>query len=222
MINRLVALIGMMKSKSAPIDSTTVSSDEESMKDYKVTITVRNNYLLTAMEENGIKNAAELARLSNVAPYQVGEYLNLKVTPYSERTGKLRTSAKRIADCLKRLPEDLFPPQHLNQPLAKNKAEFELDMEQVGTLVEATTPQALLEHREGIEAVHKCMNSLSEKEVRVLRGRYGFDGDEETLDQIGAELNLSRERIRHIEMKALNKLRHSSNRRVLREVFTDG
>lgn len=192
------------------------------MKDYKVTITVRNNYLLTAMEENGIKNASELARLSGVAPCVVGEYLKLKKAPYSEKRGTISPAVKRIADCLKRLPEDLFPPQHLNQPLAKNKAEFELDIEQVGALIEATTPQVLLEHKEDIEAVHKCMSSLSEKEVRVLRGRYGFDGDEETLDQIGAELNLSKEMIRHIEMKALNKLRHSSNRRVLREVFTDG
>jgi RNA polymerase primary sigma factor len=53
------------------------------------------------------------------------------------------------------------------------------------------------------------LGTLSTREQRILELRFGFvDGREKTLDQIGKEFNLTRERIRQIEAKALAKLRH--------------
>ena len=82
----------------------------------------------------------------------------------------------------------------------------------------ATTPedaasQTLL--REQIEAV---LGSLSGREQRVLRLRFGLDdGNARTLDEVGREFGLTRERIRQIEALALRKLRHPSRSRKLRE-----
>ena len=53
------------------------------------------------------------------------------------------------------------------------------------------------------------MSSLSDREARVIRLRFGIeDGYARTLDQIGRTFGVSRERIRQIEERALNKLRH--------------
>lgn len=54
------------------------------------------------------------------------------------------------------------------------------------------------------------LSTLSPREEKILRLRYGFDGREKTLEEIGAELHVTRERIRQIELRALRKLRHPS------------
>ncbi len=62
---------------------------------------------------------------------------------------------------------------------------------------------------------------ISKREEYILRLRYGFiDGEEHTLDSIGKELGITRERIRQLEAKALNKLRMNSKTKEL-AVYTD-
>ena len=58
------------------------------------------------------------------------------------------------------------------------------------------------------EEVKAWMQTLSDREQRVITLRFGLDGeDEQTLEAIGRELNLTRERVRQIEHEALGKLR---------------
>jgi len=58
------------------------------------------------------------------------------------------------------------------------------------------------------EAIKAWMQTLSDREQRVITLRFGLDGeDEQTLEAIGRELNLTRERVRQIESEALGKLR---------------
>ena len=59
------------------------------------------------------------------------------------------------------------------------------------------------------DRVNNMLDSLREKEALVLKLRFGFEGSESlSLDQIGKQLNLTRERVRQIENEALSKLRH--------------
>ena len=58
--------------------------------------------------------------------------------------------------------------------------------------------------------------SLSEREQKVLELRFGLgDGDARTLDEIGRQFQVTRERIRQIEAKALRKMRHPTRLRQL-------
>ncbi|MFC2161530.1 sigma-70 family RNA polymerase sigma factor [Acidobacteriota bacterium] len=66
------------------------------------------------------------------------------------------------------------------------------------------------------EHIEKALEDLSDRENRILRMRFGLNSEREhTLDEIGRLFNVTRERIRQIEMKALKKLRGSSSGNVL-------
>ena len=69
--------------------------------------------------------------------------------------------------------------------------------------------------REQVEAV---LNSLSDRERKVLRLRFGLeDGRTRTLEEVGREFSVTRERIRQIEAKALRKLRHPARSQKLKD-----
>ncbi len=69
----------------------------------------------------------------------------------------------------------------------------------------------------------EALGTLSPREAEILRLRYGLDtnGEERTLEEVGRHFNVTRERIRQIEGKALAKLRHPSRCRRLKEFFLD-
>ncbi|CAI8053771.1 RNA polymerase sigma factor SigA, partial [Geodia barretti] len=68
------------------------------------------------------------------------------------------------------------------------------------------------------EQIADVLSTLSEREARVLELRFGLgDGISHTLEQVGQEFGVTRERIRQIEAKALKKLRHPSHSRKLRD-----
>ena len=68
------------------------------------------------------------------------------------------------------------------------------------------------------EQVDDVLASLSDRERRVLRLRFGLeDGRSRTLEEVGRDFGVTRERIRQIEAKALRKLRHPSRSRKLRD-----
>jgi RNA polymerase primary sigma factor len=73
-----------------------------------------------------------------------------------------------------------------------------------------------------IEQLNEALETLSEREADVIRGRFGLDdGKQKTLDEIGAEYGLTRERIRQIEVKAMSKLKHPSQANLLRDFLED-
>ena len=68
------------------------------------------------------------------------------------------------------------------------------------------------------EQLMEVLNTLTDREQKVLRLRFGLDdGRTRTLEEVGKEFNVTRERIRQIEAKALRKLRHPSRSRKLKD-----
>ena len=68
------------------------------------------------------------------------------------------------------------------------------------------------------EQLNDVMGTLTSREAKVLRLRFGLeDGKARTLEEVGKEFNVTRERIRQIEAKALRKLRHPSRSKKLRD-----
>jgi RNA polymerase primary sigma factor len=72
------------------------------------------------------------------------------------------------------------------------------------------------------EMTEQVLNELTPREERVIKMRFGLeDGTERTLEEVGREFGVTRERIRQIEAKALRKLRHPSRTRQLRPFVPD-
>jgi RNA polymerase primary sigma factor len=72
------------------------------------------------------------------------------------------------------------------------------------------------------EQIEEALKSLTEREAKVLKMRFGLgDGNEHTLEEVGQQFKVTRERIRQIEAKALRKLKHPSRSKKLRS-FTNG
>ena len=73
------------------------------------------------------------------------------------------------------------------------------------------------------EQLVEVLGTLTEREQKVLRLRFGLDdGRARTLEEVGKEFNVTRERIRQIEAKALRKLRHPSRSRKLKDYLDLG
>ena len=69
------------------------------------------------------------------------------------------------------------------------------------------------------ETIIKVLSTLTPREERVLRMRYGIGMDtDHTLEEVGQQFSVTRERIRSIQEKALRKLRHPDRSRTLRNV----
>jgi RNA polymerase primary sigma factor len=94
------------------------------------------------------------------------------------------------------------------------------DGSELGHLIEdrdAIAPEEAVAESMVREQLRKVLESLDGREQRVLRLRFGLDdGHPRTLEEIGKEIGLTRERIRQIEAGALRKLRHPSRSRKLR------
>ena len=85
---------------------------------------------------------------------------------------------------------------------------------------ETASPQEAAEETEMYTLAELALASLSEREQQILSMRFGL-GDQEacTLEEVGAILNISRERVRQLEKRAMSRLRHSSAKSLLNDYF---
>ena len=82
----------------------------------------------------------------------------------------------------------------------------------------AITPNERVETTMLKEQLESVLTTLTPREVKVLRLRYGIgDNKPRTLEEVGKVFNVTRERIRQIEAKALRKLRHPSRSKKLKD-----
>ena len=83
---------------------------------------------------------------------------------------------------------------------------------------EALAPDDAASHILLKEQLSGVLSTLTDREEKVLRLRFGLqDGRSRTLEEVGKEFNVTRERIRQIEAKALRKLRHPSRSKKLKD-----
>ena len=147
---------------------------------------------------------------SSAPPTRMVQELGREPTP-EEVAQKLRLSPEKVEEILK-IAQD---PVSLETPVGEEDdshlGDFIQDNEASEPL-EATATNLLREQLE------KAMASLTPREEKVLRLRFGFeDGKPHTLEEVGKKFNVTRERVRQIESKALRRLRHPSKSKALRD-----
>ena len=83
---------------------------------------------------------------------------------------------------------------------------------------DAPAPAEAASHTLLKEQLNEVLNTLTEREAKVLKLRFGLeDGKSRTLEEVGQRFEVTRERIRQIEAKALRKLRHPSRSKKVKD-----
>jgi len=132
--------------------------------------------------------------------------------PTSEEIAEqMEISAEKVREIIKVSQE----PVSLETPIGEE------DDSHLGDFIEdhtALAPAEAASHQLLKEQVEDVLDSLTERERKVLQLRFGLDdGRSRTLEEVGKEFHVTRERIRQIEAKALRKLRHPSRSRKLKD-----
>lgn len=138
------------------------------------------------------------------------QQLGREPTP-EEIAAEMEISVERVAE-IQKIAQD---PVSLETPIGEE------DDSHLGDFIqdeESPAPHDAASYTMLREQLEEVMNTLTPREAKVLKLRFGLeDGKSRTLEEVGKEFNVTRERIRQIEAKALRKLRHPSRSKKLRD-----
>nr|MDE7379496.1 RNA polymerase sigma factor RpoD [Clostridia bacterium] len=153
-----------------------------------------------------VETINKLTRVSRILLQQLGR----EPTP-AEIAAEMGVSEERVRE-IQKIAQD---PVSLETPIGEEEDSH------LGDFIEddrAITPSDSVSTTMLKETLLSVLNSLTPREEKVLRLRYGVDdGRPRTLEEVGKEFNVTRERIRQIEAKALRKLRHPSRSKHLKD-----
>ena len=132
---------------------------------------------------------------------------------------------EEIAKEMEITPEKVMEIQKIAQdPVSLETPIGEEDDSHLGDFIQdedSPAPQDSAAHTLLKEQLEEVMNTLTPREAMVLKLRFGLeDGKARTLEEVGKQFDVTRERIRQIEAKALRKLRHPSRSKKLRDYMS--
>jgi RNA polymerase sigma factor (sigma-70 family) len=204
--------------------------DDEFVNEYRVKVTVKNNLILTAIEKAGYKSPAAFCREAGMTQTALGNLISMRNPPITA-IGEFSEGAKKLMEFLCLAPTDLWTSEQLTLRLRHNSVERDMNLDgmraalgvnaEEAMLLIASTPEEVMEEKDIQNLIEEQLASITPKEERVLRMRYGIGCAEHTLEEVGKALDLTRERIRQIENKAIRKLKHPQRAVVLKQL-TDG
>jgi RNA polymerase sigma factor (sigma-70 family) len=204
--------------------------DCEMVNEYRVKVTVKNNLILTAIERAGYKNASGFCREAGMTPTALSGLITMKNPPLMV-SGEFSEAAKKLMEILCLAPTDLWTSEQLTLRLKHNSAEREVNLDgmraalginaEEALMLVAPSPEEVMEEKDIQKLMEEQLSSILPREAKVLRMRYGIGCPEHTLEEVGRALDVTRERIRQIEISAMRKLKHPQRGNVLKQL-TDG
>lgn len=190
------------------------------MKDYSVQVKVRNGRIRSAMQERGIESAAELARLAQVYPSDVGKLINLKDLPVL-KDGSWRPLVIKIAEVLNKTPDELFSERQQTEIYNVNEAEKFVSEQSLNKLLAAKLRPAIpysndIEEFVEVDDARTTISALLENNTKywltprdkdIVNGLF-YEG--KTLEEMGDKYGITRERVRQRMKKSLRKMRSAA------------
>jgi len=147
------------------------------------------------------------------ASRQLVQRLGREPTP-EELAAELDMPVEKVIEIIRMAPEPLSLETPVGEQEDSHLGEFIED-------TKAESPADVASNTVLRERLEDVLSTLSEREREVLKLRYGLnDGYSRTLEEVGRVFQVTRERIRQIEAKALKKLRHPSRSKKLKDYAT--
>lgn len=195
------------------------------MDEYRVKVTVRNNLLMTAIEEAGYKSQTDFAKAIGATPQEVNALVAMRQPPINV-DGVFSPLATTMMEFLGACPTDLWSTEQLNMKLKKNSADMKMGLGELKLVLDAVnTPQLEVDMDKSIydeqskELIADMLDSLTPREAKILKLRFGIDCEEHTLTEVGKLYGITASAIRLIEAKALRKMRHPSRSDILKTLL---
>jgi RNA polymerase nonessential primary-like sigma factor len=163
-----------------------------------------------------IRQAVERYITANRRPVRIPNYMQQKLRRFRRENPPSKNGRGPAS---KEVAEALDVPSHIAGRLLEiernavsiNAVENDDDLVTFENSIAASEEEELRDsdRMELEQSLHKALDVVTDKERHVLKRRFGFDGKrEESLDDIGSDMGLSRERIRQIQLRAIERLRH--------------
>ena len=181
------------------------------MSDYRVKIHIRNNRLLSRMEECGYRSVKKFCELNMFSYAAVSELFSGKLKPINEK-GNLTSVAEKVLERLDMNMEEAFTKRQLEgfvqTTFEKNFKEIELKQ----IISPVKNQDLLIMEKETHKVLEKMVNQLNPREQDIVHELSGYNsGDKKTLQSLGEKYSISRERVRQIYLKSIRKLSHWKN-----------
>ncbi len=186
------------------------------------------SYAVWWIRQSILQALAEQSRIVRLPLNRIGELtrVNKVLNKLEQRLGR-PPEVDEIADELEVEPGDM----ELLMRLAQRPVSLEMPCDDsepdrtYGDLIpddNVPCSDEVLSDEQLREEIQRAMHALTDGEARVLKMYYGLDGHESmTLEEIGAYVGRTRERVRQIKEKALQKLRHPARSDTLKEYYAD-
>jgi len=187
------------------------------MKDYRVKITIRNDRLLSAIEGMGHESVMSFCKKYDLPYTSTNDIISGKKPPLKD-DGSLTTRCKNLLEILGVSIEEAFTERQM-EGFSKTTFETKVKEKDLLQIVNPAKNQEVRAIESDVsskigEIMSKC---LSPREEKIIRMRFGITPDKHcyTYEEIGLEFKITRERVRRIEGRALNKFRNIKNSRDL-------
>lgn len=191
---------------------------DDDRSSYRIKVSVKNNLLLSAIEDAGYKSAAEFARSAGLRETDVSALVSLRSAPISKH-GEFTLTAQKIMEALGAAPSDLWTNEQLNMSLSRSTRDYCLNGRTVlsilggnapkleGTVFEQNDQPEEHVYEQDLKAIiEQSLDQCTPRQAKVLRLRFGIGGKEHTLAEVAAVFDVTRDRIRQIELQAIRKL----------------
>jgi RNA polymerase sigma factor (sigma-70 family) len=180
------------------------------MSDYRVRISIRNERLLSAIENAGYASARQCSIANGYPEPYVGELVRGLRKPLDTKTGKPTKFCKEILKILGKNIEDCFTPRQL-KGFKKSSYQIKVDEKELKQLVSyhKNEGDTLLEADLDKKITQVLSIRLTPREEKVVRMNYGLGIDREhSMIEISEHFGVTRSRMDQILKKAIRKLQH--------------
>ena len=180
-------------------------------KDYRLKVTIRNDRLLTAMENMGFESMAQFTQAHGLNYERTGHIFNGKLKPLNKK-GELTSIAKEILSILDLEIDEAFTERQL-EGFVKTSWEKRIKEKDLLKLANPVkNHEFLLMEKDVNKILTEMLSELSPRYEKVVRMINGIGGQPASpFWEVGLEFNVTRERVRQIYFKALEKLSSTSN-----------